>query len=130
MAPSHWAWTGSAAISRSTHHELLHADGEGCRVEQDLPVLGQEANDILDEHHKILRQQLIRLKGYNAIRHDELSSDLRYHQSCSYPAMTEDIHGKIHIYLIHHHHLDSVHLCHSLLYQVQDPTRRGDDHMH
>lgn len=44
------------------HHKLLHADGEGCRVEQDLPVLGQEADDVLNEHHKVLRQQLIRLK--------------------------------------------------------------------
>lgn len=49
--------------SARTHHELLHADGEGCRVEQDLPVLGQEADDILNEHHKVLRQQLIRLRG-------------------------------------------------------------------
>lgn len=39
---------------RPAHHELLHADGEGCRVEQDLPVLCQEADDILYEHHKVL----------------------------------------------------------------------------
>lgn len=36
----------------------------------------------------------------------------------------------IHVYLIHHHHLDPIHFCHSFLYQVQDSTRRGDDHMH
>lgn len=49
-------------LAEKTHHELLHADGEGRRVEQDLPVLGQEADDILDEHHKILRQQLVGLR--------------------------------------------------------------------
>lgn len=38
--------------------------------------------------------------------------------------------GVIYVYLVHHHHLDSIHLCHAFLYQVQDPTRRGDDHMH
>lgn len=60
-----WAkWLRAIALDgrRPAHHELLHADGEGCRVEQDLPVLCQEADDILYEHHKILRQQLIRLK--------------------------------------------------------------------
>ena len=51
------------AAPAPTHHELLHADGEGGGVEQDLPVLGQEADDVLDEHHKVLRQQLVRLTG-------------------------------------------------------------------
>lgn len=48
-------------VFSAAHHELLHADWEGSRVEKDLSVLGQEANDILNEHHKILRQKLIRL---------------------------------------------------------------------
>lgn len=49
-------------LLRLAHHELLHTDGEGGRVEQDLPVLGQEADDVLDEHHKVLRQKLICLR--------------------------------------------------------------------
>lgn len=45
-----------------THHELLDADGEGCGVEQDLPVLGQKADDVLDENHEVLREQLVCLR--------------------------------------------------------------------
>lgn len=66
-------WLGAIGLDgrRPAHHELLHADGEGCRVEQDLPVLCQEADDILYEHHKVLRQQLIRLRGQEAcLKHD------------------------------------------------------------
>lgn len=55
-------WTSSVTNYLLTHHELLNTDGEGCRVEQDLPVLGQEADDVLDEHHKILREQFVRLR--------------------------------------------------------------------
>lgn len=36
----------------------------------------------------------------------------------------------LYFHLIHHHHLDSIYFCDSLLYQVQDPPRRGDDNMH
>jgi len=50
-------------LKLETHHELLHAHGKGGGVEQDLPVLGQEADDILDEHHEVLRQQLVGLRG-------------------------------------------------------------------
>lgn len=53
-----------------THHELLDADGERGRVKQDLAVLGQEADDVLDEDHEVLRQQLVCLKrsGGAAVR--------------------------------------------------------------
>lgn len=63
VARSHQFSSVATQLAEYTHHELLHADGEGRRVEQDLPVLGKEANDVLDEHHEILRQQLIRLRG-------------------------------------------------------------------
>jgi len=70
-----WMKCASAGLwMQDSHHELLNADGEGCRVQQDLPVLGQEADDILDEHHKVLRQQLIRLKT-TAERHQPPSSN-------------------------------------------------------
>lgn len=45
-----------------THHEFLHRDGESGRIKQDLPVLGREAYDFLDEHHKVLGQEFICLK--------------------------------------------------------------------
>lgn len=60
----------------TTHHELLHTDGEGCRVEQNLSVLGQKADDVLDEHHKVLRQQLIRLRRQNTTRSERSSASL------------------------------------------------------
>lgn len=34
------------------------------------------------------------------------------------------------LYLIHHHDLDLIHLCHPLLDQVQDPSWCSNDHMH
>lgn len=36
----------------------------------------------------------------------------------------------MHVYLIHDHHLDFIHLCHPLLHQVQDSPRCGNNHMH
>lgn len=43
------------------YHEFLHTSGEGGGVEQNLSVLVQEADDVLDEHHKVLGEQLISL---------------------------------------------------------------------
>lgn len=43
------------------YHEFLHTDGKGGGIQQNLSVLVQEADDILNEHHKILGEQLISL---------------------------------------------------------------------
>lgn len=43
------------------YHELLHAEGEGGRIKQDLPLLGQEAQDLLHHDHEVLRQEFVSL---------------------------------------------------------------------
>lgn len=43
------------------YHELLHAEREGCRIKQNLPLLGQKAQDLLHHDHKVLRQELVSL---------------------------------------------------------------------
>lgn len=48
-------------VSALNYHEFLHADGKGGGIQQNLPVLVQEADDVLDEHHKVLGEQLIGL---------------------------------------------------------------------
>lgn len=45
------------------YHKLLHAEGEGGRIEQDLPLLGQEAKNLFHHTHKVLRQQFVSLTG-------------------------------------------------------------------
>lgn len=45
----------------SVYHELLNADWEGCRIEQDLPLFGQEAQHFLHHNHKVLRQEFVSL---------------------------------------------------------------------
>ena len=50
-------------LQKRTNHELLNAEGEGGRVEQDLPLFGQEAQHLLHHHHEVLRQQLVSLEG-------------------------------------------------------------------
>lgn len=128
LAASHRAgWV--VAQPKTTHHEFLHTDGEGCRVEQDLPVLGQEANDIFDEHHKILRQQLVSLRGGKTIE-----STKRFwgaHGNGEAAGEGELVFCPTRCaYFIHHHHLHSIHSCHSFLDQIQNPARRGNDDMH
>lgn len=48
----------------SSHHEFLHADWERGRVKQNLAILWHEADDIFNQDHKILGQQLIGLKEF------------------------------------------------------------------
>ena len=43
------------------YHKLLHAEGEGCRVKQDLPLFGQEAQHFLHHNHKVLREEFVSL---------------------------------------------------------------------
>ena len=50
-------------LQKRTNHELLNAEGEGGRVEQDLPLFGQEAQHLLHHRHEVLRQQLVSLEG-------------------------------------------------------------------
>lgn len=55
----------SFSLWHVAHHKLLNADGEGCRVEQNLAFLVQEADYILNKHHKVLREQFICLEEKN-----------------------------------------------------------------
>lgn len=45
------------------YHKLLNADRKGCRIKQDLPPFGQEAQHFLHHNHKVLRQELVSLRS-------------------------------------------------------------------
>ena len=46
---------------RNVYHKLLHAERKGCRIKQDLPLFGQEAQHFLHHKHKVLRQEFVSL---------------------------------------------------------------------
>lgn len=46
---------------RKMYHKLLHAEREGSRIKQDLPLFGQKPQYLLHHHHKVLRQELVSL---------------------------------------------------------------------
>lgn len=48
-------------VNKNPHHELLHTDRESGRIQKNLTVFGQKADDVLNKHHKVLRKQLISL---------------------------------------------------------------------
>lgn len=43
------------------YHKLLHAEGKGGRIEQNLPLFGQETQNFFHHTHKVLRQQFVSL---------------------------------------------------------------------
>lgn len=45
------------------YHKLLHTEGEGGRIEQNLPLFGQEAQNLFHHPHKVLRQQFVSLES-------------------------------------------------------------------
>lgn len=48
---------------RNIYHKLLHAEREGSRIKQDLPLFGQKAQYLLHHHHKVLRQEFVSLSS-------------------------------------------------------------------
>lgn len=47
------------------YHELLYTERESCGIQQDLPLLRQEAQNFLHHLHKVLRQELVCLHPQN-----------------------------------------------------------------
>lgn len=68
MHMDHHRWMSVSIIAVCSHHEFLHTDWESSRVEQDLTALWQEADNIFNQDHKVLGQQLVSLNT-GIIRH-------------------------------------------------------------